>query len=164
MTTCKRDSIYRYTVRRQCVSRASEILDGAAPTLTASDAARFFLRVWRTLPQDRESFVVGMVDARNVITGFEVVAMGSLTGVSVHPREVFKAAVLMSAAGILIAHNHPSGDPTPSVDDFIITQRLQAAASILGIPLVDHLIVCSNGSYRAISECTPPADLDGDRS
>lgn len=151
MTTCKRDSIYRYTVRRQCVSRASE--SGLnTPALTPKDAAVFFHRVWKKLPQDRESFVVAMVDARSVITGFEVIAMGSLTGVEVHPREVFKAAVLMSAAAIIVAHNHPSGDPTPSEMDVILTQRLHAASKILGIPLVDHIVIGVDDSYRAISD------------
>jgi DNA repair protein RadC len=151
MTTCKRDSIYRYTVRRQCVSRAAESGLGE-PALTPEAAAAFFHRAWRTLPQDRESFVVAMLDARNVITGFEVVAIGSLTSVDVHPREVFKAAVLMSAAGIIIAHNHPSGDPTPSDADIVLTQRLMAASTVLGIPLVDHIVIGAGDSFRAVSD------------
>lgn len=152
MTKCNRSSLYRFTVRRQCVSRASETGGLGTAMFTPGEAARFFHRVWRGLPQDRESFVVGIVDARNVITGFEVVAMGTLTGVEVHPREVFKAAVLMSAAGILVAHNHPSGDPTPSTNDIELTRRLYAAGQMLGIPVIDHIVIGADDSYRVVSE------------
>lgn len=153
MRNAPRSSLYRYTVRRQCIGRASESGGLGDRVFTPTDAARFFHRVWRGLPQDRECFVVAMIDAKNMITGFEVVAMGSLTGVEVHPREVFKAAMLMSAAAILVAHNHPSGDPTPSEADVDLTRRLYEAGKLIGIPVIDHVVIGADESYRVVSGC-----------
>jgi DNA repair protein RadC len=89
----------------------------------------------------REHFLAVLLDARNRIVGIETVSVGSLSASIVHPREVFKPAILASAAGILLAHNHPSGDPEPSPEDLAITRRLVDAGALLGIEVVDHLVV-----------------------
>ena len=102
-------------------------------------------------PLDREHFVVLLLDGKNRIVGFNVVSIGSLTAALVHPREVFKAAILTNAAAILVLHNHPSGDPTPSREDREITARLKLVGSELGIPLVDHVVIGAH-SYRSFSE------------
>ncbi len=91
--------------------------------------------------RDREAFVVMPIDTKNWIVGVHIVAIGALDNVSVHPREVFKFAVLKNAANIIVAHNHPSGDPIPSPADRALTRRLSEAGEILGIPLLDHLII-----------------------
>ena len=72
--------------------------------------------------------------------GFHVVSVGSLTASLVHPREVFKVAILANAAAIICCHAHPSGDPTPSAEDTAITQRLREAGELLGIGLLDHVV------------------------
>lgn len=90
---------------------------------------------------DREKFVTLFLDARNRITGSEVVSVGSLNASLVHPREVFKAAILKSAAAIILVHNHPSGDVTPSRDDLDLTVRMVKAGQIIGIEVLDHLII-----------------------
>ena len=77
--------------------------------------------------------------------GINTVSIGSLSTSIVHPREVFKAAILMGAANIILAHNHPSGDPSPSKEDIEITQRLAKAGEILGIEVLDHLILTPSG-------------------
>jgi DNA repair protein RadC len=94
---------------------------------------------------DREHFAVICLDAKNNPIGFNVVAVGCLTMTIVHPREVFKCAVLQNAAAVILAHNHPSGDTTPSQEDRRITERLIDCAKILGIPVLDHLIFGNNG-------------------
>ena len=91
------------------------------------------------------------LDTKNNITGIFTVSTGSLNSSLVHPREVFKRAMLQNAASIIICHNHPSGDPTPSKDDIGITKRLYEAGEIIGIKLLDHIIAGDN-SYTSLKE------------
>lgn len=88
----------------------------------------------------REHFLVVLLDARNGVVGIETVSVGSLSASIVHPREVFKPAVIASAAGIVLGHNHPSGDPEPSPEDFSVTRRLVEVATLIGIELHDHVV------------------------
>ena len=90
---------------------------------------------------DREHFVVLMMDRKNRVIGLNTVSIGSLTGSIVHPREVMKPAILSNAAALICGHNHPSGDPQPSLEDRAITERLVEAGKLLGIELLDHVIV-----------------------
>ena len=90
---------------------------------------------------DREHFVVLMLDQKNKIIGINTVSVGSLTASVVHSREVFKPAILSNAAAIILAHNHPSGQPQPSQEDRILTVRLVAAGKLLGISVLDHVII-----------------------
>lgn len=101
---------------------------------------------------DREYFIVLLLDVRHHLIGVQESAIGSLTGVEVHPRETFKAAVEGSAAAIIVAHIHPSGDPTPSAQDIGLTQRLRDGGEILGIALLDHVILGEDGSYYSFRE------------
>ncbi|MBE0568668.1 MAG: DNA repair protein RadC [Deltaproteobacteria bacterium] len=91
--------------------------------------------------RDRECFVAFLLNTKHNIIAEEVVSIGILDGSLVHPREVYKAAVCAGAASVIVAHNHPSGDTTPSVQDREVTTRLRDAGKIIGIPLVDHVIV-----------------------
>lgn len=93
---------------------------------------------------DREHFVVLHLDGKNRVIAQETISIGSLNQSIVHPREVFKGAVLNSSAAIIAVHNHPSGDPAPSAEDKGITGRLKDAGGILGIRLLDHVIVGGN--------------------
>jgi DNA repair protein RadC len=90
---------------------------------------------------DREHFVVIMLDQKNKVIGINTVSIGSLTASIVHPREVWKAPILSNAAAIILAHNHPSGQPQPSQEDRVLTVRLVAAGKLLGISVVDHVII-----------------------
>ena len=99
---------------------------------------------------DREIFVVLAVGVRNNITGINTVSIGSLDTSIAHPREVFKFAILANASSIILAHNHPSGDTTPSCDDIELTKRLQKAGEILGIDVLDHIILGHNGYYLSM--------------
>ena len=99
--------------------------------------------------KDREHFVVLHLDGKHHVVSAEVVSIGTLTSSLVHPREVFKAAFLANAAAIICAHNHPSGDVKPSVEDRAVCKRLRQAGELLGVPLLDFLVVSADGSWGA---------------
>jgi DNA repair protein RadC len=75
------------------------------------------------------------------MTAYHELSRGTLDSTVVHPREVFKTALLANAAAVIVAHNHPSGDPSPSADDIALTRRLTQAGNIIGIPVLDHLVI-----------------------
>lgn len=99
----------------------------------------------------QEIFVVLALDVRNAVIDEIEVARGCLTGVEVHPREVFRPLIRMAAAAAVVAHNHPSGDPTPSPEDVFLTRRLREVGDIVGIPVLDHVVV-GRGSYVSLAE------------
>lgn len=127
-------------------------VEGPRPTAITQPAD-----AWRALAPlvaglNQEVFWVINLDIRNQMIGAPVeVARGSVCGVEVHPREVFRAAVRVSAAGIVLAHNHPSGDPTPSQEDITLTRRLREVGALMGIPVVDHIVVCAD-RFHSIGE------------
>ena len=101
--------------------------------------------------ESREHFLVLLLNARHECVAVETVSIGSLNASIVHPREVFRPAMLASAASIIVAHNHPSGDPEPSQEDLDITKRLAQVGELLGIGLLDHVVIAKRGvvSLRA---------------
>ncbi len=114
--------------------------------------ARIYLKpkeVWEELKDIRdnkkEHFVIFYLDSRNQEIKREIISVGSLNANLVHPREVFEPAIRNLAAQIILAHNHPSGDPEPSEDDITITKKLVEAGKIMGIEVIDHIIVVKNG-------------------
>lgn len=100
---------------------------------------------------EREVFVVLLLDARHRILSEVRIAEGGLTACAIHPREVLAPAVREGAAAVVFAHNHPSGDPTPSREDVALTGRLQVAADALGIRPLDHLVI-GDGAYVSLAE------------
>ena len=101
---------------------------------------------------DREVFVLAMLTVRHRVLGLHTVSVGCLTASLVHPREVFKPAILSGSAALVIAHNHPSGDPEPSAEDLALTRRLAAAGSLLGIEVLDHLVIGEAGRFVSLRE------------
>jgi len=95
----------------------------------------------------RENFVALYLNARNQLLHKETISIGTLNANLVHPREVFEPALKYSAANIMVAHNHPSGDPKPSEDDLEITKRLSEAGKMMGIEVLDHVIVVKNSYF-----------------
>ena len=93
---------------------------------------------------DREYFVLLCLDVKNQVTAINVCHVGSLNASIVHPREVFKTAILSNSCSIIVAHNHPSGNCKPSPEDIAVTKRLKEASDIMGIELLDHLIIGEN--------------------
>jgi len=94
---------------------------------------------------ERETFHVLLLDSKHRLTERRQISEGTLTASLVHPREVFAVALRHLAAAIVVVHNHPSGDPTPSAEDHAVTQRLVRAGRILGVPVLDHVIVADGG-------------------
>ena len=93
--------------------------------------------------ETKEYFICLHLDGKNRILAVDICSVGSLNQSIVHPREVFKTALLSSAAAIILMHNHPTGDPTPSAEDFEVTRRLREAGDIIGIKILDHLVIGS---------------------
>lgn len=103
------------------------------------DGASFIMEELRMLKQ--ENFVVLFLNTKNQVIHRQTIFVGSLNASIVHPREVFREAVKRAAASIIVAHNHPSGDPTPSQEDIQVTRRLVESGKMIGIELLDHLII-----------------------
>jgi DNA repair protein RadC len=95
----------------------------------------------------KEHFKLILLNARNKILGISTISIGSLNASIVHPREVFKDAIVHNAYSVVLAHNHPSGDPEPSEDDLTMTKRLTEAGKILGVEVLDHIIITKNGYF-----------------
>jgi DNA repair protein RadC len=114
-----------------------------------SSDAFAYLKFMSLYPE--ENLMVLCLNTKNRIIESKIVSVGSLNSSIVHPREVFKQAIRVHAASIIIAHNHPSGDPTPSVEDTTITTRLKECGKIVGIELLDHIIV-GDGIFISLKE------------
>ena len=121
---------------------------------TAADVYRRFRPVVLGLAQ--EVFWVVALSVRHRIVREVRVAQGSLSSVEVHPREVFRPLVRLGAAAALLVHNHPSGDPSPSAEDLALTRRLAQVGRVIGIPVLDHVVVCATG-HASVAELVPEA-------
>ena len=98
-----------------------------------------------------EKFAVVLLNTKNRVIRVQQIAEGSLTSAVVHPREVYAPAIVNHAACIIVAHNHPSGDPYPSTEDRNLTTALEKAGDLIGIPLLDHMII-GDGTYYSFKE------------
>jgi len=102
----------------------------------------------------KEYFGVLYLSSRWHVVGAEIVSIGCLTATTVHPREVFRGAIVLPCAAIVLFHNHPSGDPEPSAEDLALTRRLAAGGALLGIEVLDHVVVAKDlagGEWKFIS-------------
>ncbi|WP_231756780.1 JAB domain-containing protein [Mariniplasma anaerobium] len=111
------------------------------------DAARFFSHM--LAKKDREVLGVIGLDIKNKITYFEIAHIGTLSQNLIHPREIFKAAILTNSHAIIIAHNHPSGHVDPSLADRNATKQMTQAGELIGVTLIDHLIVTNDKYYSS---------------
>ncbi len=112
------------------------------PCLTSTQEAKaFFWRYWQQYPgNDQERFVAAYLDTKHRVQCVVVVTIGTLDASLVHPREVFKPAILEGSAAVVLSHNHPSGNPEPSQEDIQVTDTLTTAGKLLGINVLDHII------------------------
>ena len=114
----------------------------------SEDAAAALLPPMRKWLVKQEAFVVLMLNARNQPIGRPfIVALGTVNGLAVHPRDVFREAVKRNATAVIVGHNHPSGSVSPSEDDLKLTERLVAAGELLGIQLFDHIVLSAKEHY-----------------
>lgn len=132
----------------QIIREAEEGVDYIirSPEDGAKIASRFIGR------DDREVFFVMCLNTKNNVIAVHRCHVGSLNASLVHPREVFKSAILNNAASVIVAHQHPSGDITPSKEDINVTRRLVEAGKLLGIDVLDHLVVNSDNSFTSLKE------------
>ena len=154
------DLLYRYPITQdQALALLASMELGKRLVLTdipesehiASPADAAKVLMGRLRHETHERFLVVLLNTKNRIISIQQISEGSLTSAVVHPREVYAPAIISHAAAILVAHNHPSGDPYPSTDDKSLTAALSKAGDIIGIPLVDHLIV-GDGYYYSFKE------------
>ena len=132
--------------------RGTPFYDGR-PCISTPDAALQVLQPWAK--KTREHFLVACLDGRRKLIGkVFVCSIGTLNSTLVHPREVFREAIKRGSASIIVSHNHPSGDSSPSPEDLALTRRLRDAGRLLGIELADHIIIASGGyvSLRATGD------------
>ena len=115
------------------------------------DIYEVLTKVCRIQCNAEEVFILITLNTKNIVTGYFEVHRGTINTSLVHPREVFKRALLNNASNIMVAHNHPSGDPNPSKEDLQITERLKEAGNLLGINLLDHIIV-GDDKYISLKE------------
>jgi DNA repair protein RadC len=97
--------------------------------------------------EKRELFLIILLDTKNCLICYEIVSIGTLSNSLVHPREVFYPAIRHKAASLILVHNHPSGDPTPSPQDYSVTETLIQTGKLIGIPINDHLIIGHHGYF-----------------
>ena len=143
-----------YRLKTFTVSFASEPGQSPVghPVRSAEDLDRVARGIFADLDADKEHFVLLVMNNKNRINGYKVIATGSLTATLVHPREVYTAALNLTAAAVAFVHNHPSGDPAPSQEDIEITRRLKEVGDIFGIRVLDHLILGEPGRYFSFSD------------
>jgi DNA repair protein RadC len=139
------------------IAQARNERQQAQPLLCSADALEFCRQRFARLASDgaQEEFHVVCLDTKNQVLGTHRVSVGILDRSLIHPREVFRPAIQDAAKAILLVHNHPSGDPTPSDDDLLLTRRLDEAGKALGIGVLDHVVVARNGAI-SIREHRPP--------
>jgi DNA repair protein RadC len=137
LARCRRTPLLR-------VQMVQLVREGSAPfALTQFNRSYDVFVAFREFCQcaDREHAWTVLLNQKNRVIGIEEISRGCLTSALLHPREVFKSALLANAAKLILIHVHPSGDPTPSVDDVAITQRLKDAGTLLGVELLDSIVI-----------------------
>lgn len=115
------------------------------------DAYNLIESVYKLSSYAEECLVLMTLNTKNQVTGLFVVSLGTINASLIHPREIFKRALLNNANSIIMVHNHPSGDLTPSQEDIGVTKRLKECGELLGVSLLDHIIVSSEG-YKSLIE------------
>lgn len=154
----RHDSI-RQLSKYGSVKRISLVFAGSLqgrPCLTNTmEAIEFFKQYWTDYPaNDQEQFVVACLDTKHRVQCVVVITVGTLDASLVHPREVFKPAIIEGSSAIVLSHNHPSGNPDPSREDRTVTDRLTEAGKLLGISVLDHIIHGDGtGQVLSIREC-----------
>lgn len=139
------------TFRVQFVTEPSEYPAGS-PCRAPADVEPIARAIYQTLDADKEHFVLLAMNNKNRVNGYKVISTGSLTASVVHPREVWRSALHLCAAAVVLVHNHPSGDPAPSPEDQQITRRLKETGDLLGIRVLDHLVLGDTGRFFSFND------------
>lgn len=142
------DSVPRYCIR--LVTESQVFYDGKKMS-NAALVAEFLMSIGLH-EKAQEEFYSLYLNTKNKIVGFEMVSRGTLNSSLVHPREVFKGAILANAHAIILAHNHPSGEVDPSIADKVVTEKLSTCGSLMEIQILDHVVIGSTGRYFSFRE------------
>jgi DNA repair protein RadC len=126
-------------VREAVASEEAPVFNKVSGPSEVASIARYFLQ-----DEAVEVLLAFFLNSQNVVVGWQEVSRGIVDASLVHPREIFKAAILANASGVIVVHNHPSGNATPSYEDRKVSKMLKDAGEILGIKLLDHLVVTTN--------------------
>ena len=140
-------SIYKYEIFRRKVCEMQEGFKASAPERVAE-----FLRNIGLASEEQEHLVALTLDAKNKITGYYTISIGTADNAVCHFRDLFRKAILLNSLGIILCHQHPSGECEPSGDDIRLTQGARQAGEILGIKLLDHIIVSDTGYYSFVEK------------
>ena len=140
-----KNCIYEYSLNRRCLKIAEDKITYPLDIVS-------YLRAIGIHEHEQEHFIVMFLDSKNKIKGYSTVSIGLIDRTCLHAREVFRNAILMGSSSIAIAHNHPSGDPTPSQNDIIVTKSLVDSGKIIDIKIIDHIIVAENNKYFSFKE------------
>jgi len=127
----------------------------ASPVRSPNDAVQLAQRIVHD--DSKEHFLALYLDGRHCPIGHGVVSVGTATASLVHPREVYQAAVLLGSVAVVVLHNHPSGNESPSVEDREVTKRLADAGRLLGIPLLDSIVFTRSGLFESLRDQHPDA-------
>ena len=141
------EALYRYSLNRERVDGVAEDIRTASPL----EVVRF-LRAVRLHEEEQECLVTIVLGTRSHVRGYHLVTRGLVDKVLGHAREVFRYAIINNASGIVLAHNHPSGNPAPSIKDLEFTREMAAAGGVVGIRLMDHVIVGGDDFYSFADE------------
>jgi len=136
--------------RTQLVIELPMVREASGPSIGQARMVAELCKDMENFPQ--ECFVVWSLDQKNKVIDKHMIAIGSLTGCLVHPREVYRPALLDGAAAVFFIHNHPSGDPKPSADDIDLTARLVNGARLLGLRVLDHVVVGRGRFFSFVEE------------
>lgn len=137
-----REAEIRYTTRR--VTESTVILSAEDAAYLVGDMQELTV----------EHFVVLVLNMKHRVVCRQTIGIGSIGEVTIHPREVFRAAIMSGGAAVVLIHNHPSGDPNPSGEDLLLTRRMVQAGQLLGIQVLDHVVI-GDGCFRSIAELAP---------
>ena len=145
----KEKEVFRTSVYKVMLVRESTFPIAQKKVQDPETAAKIFTEYLKSA--DKEIFVAMYLNSDNKILGIHTVSIGTLNSSLVHPREVFKIACMISAASIIISHNHPSGNSEPSAEDITITKQLVEVGEIMGIPVQDHIIITDDNGYTSFA-------------
>lgn len=156
-------SISRFRIKVMVVRDESIPSDMTVTIQSPEDIYRCVVAETDVIRLDREAVYGLYLDTRNRLLGVELISLGTLNSTIVNPREVFKSAILLGSASIVLVHNHCSGDVTPSVEDMELTQRIYKSGVLLSIELLDHVIV-SDGKHYSLKQNHPKLFQGGYRN
>ncbi|MEX0629114.1 MAG: JAB domain-containing protein [Chloroflexota bacterium] len=137
-------AVYEYTFSRR------RIADPVGQMRSPRDAMAILRDYLRPDEAEQERLVVALLNIKNVVIGIETLYVGNASGIPVRVAEVFRGAVRLNAIALIVAHNHPSGDPTPSLNDLAITAELADAARLLDVEFLDHVILGGDGQSASL--------------